>query len=407
MPLHCLVAIDLSRELKPGRYFDGGGLFLQVYANGSRCWCFRYMLRGRAREMGLGSFNSVPLAEARKRAAEYRLLKSSGADPIEVRREKRQQATLKAAQVLTFKQCAESYIAAHRPSWRSLKHAGQWESTLETHAYPVFGNLPVQAVDTALVMKVLKPVWAVTPSTGARLRGRIECILDWAKAMGHRHGDNSARWRGHLDQALPKVSRVRKVKHHSALPYAEIGAFVEALLRQEGMAAWALRFLILTATRTSETLHAKWDEIDMQQGIWTIPAERMKAGKAHRVPLPSAVMKLLKTVPRDPDSAYLFPGAKRGAPLSNMALLVLLRRMGYGHITAHGFRSSFRDFAAELGNHPHEVAELALAHAIGNKVEAAYRRGDLFEKRRRLMNDWAMHCARVVAPNVIKLNRCS
>ena len=405
MALHQLVPLNLSRDMKPGRYPDGGGLYLQVYKNGSRAWCFRYMLDGKAREMGLGSLNAVSLAEARKRASECRRLKCEGTDPIEARRSKRQQAKLEAARALTFQQCAEGYIKTHRPSWRSDKHAEQWPSTLAMYAYPIFGNLPVQTVDTSLVMKALEPLWITTPSTGGRVRGRIEAILDWAKAKGHRSGDNPARWRGHLDQLLPRLSKVRKVKHHKALPYGEMGKFMEALAGQEGMAAWALRFLILTATRTNEALLGRWNEIDIRQGVWTIPGERMKAGKEHRVPLSGAAKALLNALPRDPDSQYLFPGAKRGKPLSNMAMLVLLRRMGYGHITAHGFRSSFRTWAAEQTNHPHDVAEMALAHTISDQVVAAYKRGDLFMKRAKLMEDWARHCAKTQSAEIIKLPR--
>jgi len=405
MALHQLVPLNLSRDLKPGRYPDGGGLFLQVFRNGSKSWCFRYMLNGKAREMGLGAFNAVSLAEARKRASECRRLKSEGTDPIDARRQKRQDAELEAARALTFRQCAETYVAAHRAGWKSGKHAAQWSSTLEMYAYPLLGNMPVQAVDTGLIMRVLEPLWARAPSTGARLRGRIESILDWAKAMGHRTGENPARWRGHLANALPRLSKVRKVKHHGALPYNEIGKFMEAVAAQKGMAAWALRFLILTATRTSETLLAKWDEIDFEQGIWTIPSDRMKAGKAHRVPLSKAAKALLDSVPRDPDSKFLFPGAKRGMPLSNMAMLVLLRRMGRSDLTAHGFRSSLRDWAAEQTNHPRDVAEMALAHTIGSKVEAAYRRGDLFFKRHKLMEDWARHCATAQSAQVVQFKR--
>jgi integrase len=363
------------------------------------------MLHGRAREMGLGSLNDVSLAEARKRAAECRLLKSGTTDPIEARRSERKEAELAAARALTFKECAEAYIESHRPSWRSAKHAAQWTSTLETYAFPVFGNLSVQAVDTALVMKVLEPIWVGKSSTASRLRGRIECVFDWAKAKGNRTGENPARWRGHIENMLPRLSKVRTVQHHKALPYSEIGKFMEALRGQEGTAARALELLILTATRTSEAIKARWPEFDLDESVWIVPADRMKAGRAHRIPLSGAAESLLKSLPRDSKNDFLFPGGKPGKPLSNMAMLALLKRIDHLHITAHGFRSSFRDWASEKTGHQRDVAEMALAHSISSKVEAAYRRGDLFEKRRKLMDDWAMQCEGPMSADILKLRR--
>jgi len=375
--LHRLKPLILSREMKPGRYGDGGGLGLLVYRNGSRSWYFRYMVRGQLREMGLGSFHAVPLPEARKMAADFRLLKCQGIDPIEDRRSKwrvAEEAKAEAQRVgITFRQCAEAYIEAYRHSWSNDKHAAQWTSSLETYAYPALGDTSVQAVDTALVLKVLEPLGATKPSTAARLRGRIENILDWAKAKGHRTGENPARWRGHIEIMIPPLAKKKVVRHHKALPYREIEGFMAKLGEQDCMTARALELLILTATRSGETIHARWQEFDLDAGIWTVPAERMKARKEHRIPLSTATRNMLVNLARDPDSDFVFPGAKRGKPLCHIALLSLLRRMGYARrITAHGFRSTFRDWAAEQTNHPHEVCEMALAHTIPNKAEAAY-----------------------------------
>src|SRR5579859_2122395 len=404
-PIGKLNALAVARLDAPGRHSDGGGLYVQISKEGARSWVYRFMLHSRAREMGLGSLSDVSLAEARKRAAECRLLKSAATDPIETRRRQRREAALEAARAVTFKECAEAYLEAHKPGWRNAKHIAQWGSTLERHAFPVFGALSVHAVDTGLVMRVLEPLWRSRPSTANRLRGRIECVLDWAKAKGYRTGENPARWRGHVENILPHLSKVRGVQHHKALPYEEIGEFMRALRAKECMAARALEFLILTATRTGETINARWAEFDRENRTWTIPGHRMKAGRDHRVPLSGAAMSLLATLPHDSMGDYLFPGAKRGKPLSNMAMLVLLKRMKCSHITAHGFRSTFRDWSAECTGHGHEVAEMALAHAISNKVEAAYRRGDLFEKRRLLMDDWANYCDGRNLAKVIQFKR--
>jgi integrase len=391
-----LSALSVARIRAPGRHADGGGLYLQVCRNGGRSWVFRFMLHGRAREMGLGSANDLSLAEARKRAAECRRLKAEAADPIEARRNERKEAELEAARALTFKECAEAYIAAHRPSWRNAKHAAQWPSSLETYAYPVFGSISIQAVDTTLVMKVLEPMWASIPSTAARLRGRIECILDWAKAKGNRTGENPARWRGHIENMLPRLSKIRVVQHHKALPYRDIGGFMAKLRGQNCMTARALELLILTA----ETINASWREFDLGEGVWTIPAERMKAGREHRIPLSSAALSLLASLPRIDGCDFLFPGVKRSKPICHIAMLALLRRMK-AEITVHGFRSSFRDWTSETTGFPHEVCEMALAHTIANKAEAAYRRGDLFEKRRKLVEAWARYLARPQGSNIL------
>ena len=295
---------------------------------------------------------------------------------------------------MTFDGCAKAYIAAHEAAWRNPKHRQQWTNTLATYVSPVIGQLPVAAVDTGLVLKVVEPIWSKKPETASRVRGRIEVVLDWAKVRGYRDGENPARWRGHLDHLLPAKSKVRKVEHHAALPYAQVGAFMVGLREQPGIGARALEFLILTATRTGETLGAIWNEVDIAARLWTIPAARMKAGKDHRVPLSDAALTVLKQMHAIRHSDYVFPGGRDRRPLSEMALLMLLRRMERGNVTAHGFRSTFRDWAAERTSSPREVAEAALAHAIPDAVEAAYRRGDLFDKRRKLMAAWAEYCAK-------------
>lgn len=401
-----LTATAVAKMKAPGRYADGGGLYLQVGPTGTKAWLFRFMRRGQAREMGLGSVGVVSLARARELAAEARTALHLGKDPIEERDKARQETLLAEARGMTFAQCAEAYIAAHRDSWRNAKHAAQWTSTLKAYAEPVFGTLPVQAVDLALVMKVLEPIWRAKPETASRLRGRIESILDWATVREYRQGENPARWKGHLDKLLPARAKVQKVEHHPALPYGEIGDFMAALRGQEGTAARALEFAILTAARTGEAIGARWSEIDLAAKLWIVPAERMKAGREHRVPLSGRTVGILQAMaelrPSDDDgSAHVFPGAKPKRPLSNMAFLMLLRRMKRPDLTAHGFRSTFRDWAAERTAFAREVAEAALAHVVGDKVEAAYRRGDLFEKRRRLMEAWAGYCATKSATGVV------
>jgi integrase len=295
---------------------------------------------------------------------------------------------------MTFDECREAYIRAHAAGWRNPKHHQQWENTLKTYCSPVFGRVAVQAVDVALVMKVLEPIWSTKPETASRLRGRIEAILDWAKVRGLRTGENPARWRGHLDHLLPARAKVRKVKHHAALPYIQIATYLDELRKRESTAARALEFAILTATRTNEVIGARWDEIDLAVRVWIIPESRMKAGREHRVPLSDAAISVVKFMQSVRQNEYVFPGDSR-ASLSNMALLMTLRRMNRGDLTTHGFRSTFRTWAAERTSFPREVIESALAHTVGNKVEAAYQRGDMFDKRRRLMDAWAQFCAKV------------
>jgi len=388
-----LTALKVSRAKLPGMYADGGGLYLQI-TEGGASWVYRYMLNGRAREMGLGPLALFGLQEARAKAQDARRLRHEGVDPIEHRRTARAQQQLDAAKAVTFQQCAERYIASHRAGWRHAKHVEQWESSLQRLAFPVIGALPVQAINTALVMNVIEAIWDEKPETASRVRGRIESILDWAKARGYRTGENPARWKGHLKNLLPPRSKVRMVEHYAAMPYDQLPALMVELRVQDGIDARALEFTILTAARVSEAVGARWSEISGD--VWTIPAERMKGGKPHRVPLSRRAMDLLKALPRNGD--LIFPGPKLGRALNINAPRKLLIDMGHS-VTVHGFRSSFRDWVAERTSYPNHVAEAALAHAVADKVEKAYRRTDLFEKRRRLMADWAAWCSRPMSVN--------
>ena len=384
------------KNAKAGRYGDGNGLFLLVRPNGTRFWIFRFRIAGRLREMGLGSAALFPLADARQRAGDLFRKVKLGTDPLA----ERDAAKAEAGMGKTFGDVAALYIEAHRAGWKNAKHAAQWSATLETYVFPVIGNLPVASIDTGHVTAILEPIWRQKTETASRVRGRVESVLDFATARGWRAGDNPARWRGHLDNLLPAAGKVARVVHHAVLPWRQMAAFMVDLGKQEGVAPLALRFAILTATRTGETVGATWGEIDLTEKVWTIPAERMKGAREHRVPLSTGALAVLTEAAKlrsDPaPDALVFPGAKAGKPLSNMALLMLLRRMERGDLTAHGFRSTFRDWCGESTNHPREVAEQALAHTLSDKVEAAYRRGDMMEKRRRLMEDWAGFCARPV-----------
>ena len=389
--------VALTKE--PGMYADGHGLYLRVGPAGAKSWVFRYRNNGRRHDLGLGPYHMVSLAEARKRATEQRrLLRLDGHDPLLTRRAGRDQARLAAAKAMTFKACAEAYITAQQAGWRNPKHRAQWTATLNTYVYPHLGDLPVQLIDVGLVMKAVEPIWNEKPETASRVRGRIEAVLDWATARGYREGENPARWRGHLQNLLAPRSKVRRVEHYAAMPYSKIAGFMVELRRQEGVAARALEFAILTAARTGEVIGARWDELDIAGRLWTIPGQRMKAGREHRVPLSTRALEIINEMrkQREHGQEYLFTGPKRG-PLSNMALLMVLRRMGHADLTTHGFRSTFRDWAAERSDFPAEVAEMALAHVVGDKVEAAYRRGDLFEKRRQIMEAWNHFCSG--APN--------
>jgi integrase len=399
-----LTARRVQTIAKAGLYADGGGLYLQVGAAGAKSWILRYQLAGRRRDMGLGSAELFTLAETREKAIEARRLIAIGIDPIEARRIERNKGKIAAAAAITFQECAARYIAAHRAGWRSPKSLNAWEATLGTYVYPTFGDVPVQAVDTGLVTKAIEPIWPVIPETAGRVRGRIESILDYASVNGWRQGENPARWRGHLEKLLPRKSSVRPVEHHPALPYGEIAEFMIELRRREGIAARAFEFLILTAARTGEVIGARWSEIDHAAKLWTIPGERMKGRREHRVPLSNAALAILDAMTEIRQGDFVFPGGNANRPLSNMSLLMTLRRMGHPDLTAHGFRSTFRDWCAERTNFPAEVAEMALAHTVGDKVEAAYRRGDLFEKRRDLAEAWARFCEGATQGVVVPLH---
>jgi integrase len=410
--IHKLTLLAISKLTRFRRYSDGGGLYLFIGRNGARSWVLRFMRNGRTREMGLGSADNVGLVEARHKAQEARKLLTEGIDPIEARTAARETQRLEAAKAITFDQCVEALIASRRAGWKNAKHAEQWRATLSTYASPKIGKLPVQMIDTARVMEVLQPIWAAKPETARRVRGRIEAVLVSAKVMGYRRGDNPAQWRNHLDQLLPARGKVRKVEHHAALPYQELPDFMTKLRSQQGTAARALLFTVLTAARTSEVIGARWSEIDWKNRLWVIPSRRMKSDREHRVPLSEHALSVLKAA-RDyanRDDEFVFPaGNRRARHLSNMAMLQLLARMGCGDLTVHGFRSTFRDWTAECTNFPREIAEKALAHIVGDETERAYQRGDLLTKRRELMRVWGEFCVQPLpgrtTANVITLSR--
>jgi integrase len=407
MPSKRLTSIAVLRQKRPGRYADGGGLYLQVQPSSgkdgvsrlpavTKSWLFRFMRNGRAREMGLGPVDLVPLTDARDVAHDCRKMLLKGVDPIDARQEQRQKNKFAIARLKTFRECAETYIAAHEGTWRNHVHRRQWKATLATYVYPQIGDLEASAVDTGLVMKIVEPLWAAKPETAGRIRGRIETILDWAKVSGFREGENPARWKGHLDHLLPRRSRVARVKHHPALPYQDLPLFMAELRARKGQSACALEFTILTASRTGATIGARRDEIDLKAKTWTVPPERTGAKivgeepTPRRVPLSDRAIEIIRSLPREDDNPYLFIGAKAAEPLSNMAMAELMRDMRPGFVP-HGFRSTFKDWCSETTNYPNEVSEAALWHVVADKVEAAYRRGELFEKRRLLMKDWATY----------------
>ncbi|APG11418.1 integrase [Bradyrhizobium japonicum] len=391
-------------DIKPGLYGDGNGLYLQVSPSNTegdaatKSWIFRFMIRGKARKMGLGDIDQVSLKDARRLAQAKRLLVVDGIDPIEERNARKlalmAERETEKAKATTFRQCAEAYIKAHQSGWKSSKHASQWTATLESYAYPVIGSVPVALVDRNHVMKILEPIWTIKTETASRVRGRIEKILDRAKAVGLRDGENPARWTGHLDQILPKRSQVSPVEHFAALPYRQLPDFMTKLRHRDGISARALEFTVLNVTRTANTIGARWDQIDEGEKKWTIPGAMLKGKKGRRrpdhvIPLSDRALEILRDLPRVGD--FIFPGAKEGEGLSNMAMAETLKEMGYsGDVaTVHGFRSTFKDWASEQTSYANELSEMAMAHTVSNKVEAAYRRGDMFDKRRRLMDDWA------------------
>lgn len=391
-----LSSLQVAKLTKPGRYGDGDGLWLQIAAGGTKSWILRYQRAGQARQMGLGPVRDVSLAKAREKARINREMLQDEIDPIEARRARRTAKKVQAARTVTFKECAVRYIADKLPEWKNAKHQYQWAATLETYVYPKIGHLPVAAVDTTLVLEVLQPIWTSKSETAGRVRGRIEAILGWATVRGYREGDNPARLQGHLGEVLPKKNKVRAVRHQPALPYAAIGDFMAEIRERAGMSARALEFTVLTAARTGETIGAKWGEIDFAAKLWIVPGERTKSGREHRVPLSEQALDVLARTPHEDKAgadSFIFPGSRPKLGLSNMSMLKLLRDVRPG-LTVHGFRSSFRDWAAEQTNFPRDIAEAALAHVLRDKTEAAYLRGDKLEKRRKLMAAWGGYCAR-------------
>lgn len=420
--LNKLTASKLKSK-KPGRYADGGNLYLQITASKTegaepfRSWLFLYKspTTGKYRMMGLGKAGpkDVTLERARDDAKVQRALLRDGKDPLDVQQAEREAKRVASAKPVTFKDVAADYIAAHRESWKNQIHAKQWEQSLRKFAYPKLGPMDVAAITVNHVLDVLRPIWHDDRANGgrietaSRLRGRIEAVLGAAKVRGLRTGENPARWDENLDNLLPSPKKVKKVRHHPALPYDELPPFFKELRQRDGISARALEFLILCASRTSEVIRAKWPEIDLDGKVWTIPAERMKAQREHIVPLPDAAVALLKRLPREDGNEFVFIGGKEGEPLSNMALLELMKEMRPGYVP-HGFRSTFKDWASEQTAHPNIVSEAALAHVVADKTEAAYRRGDLLQKRRRLMADWARYCERQLierAGNVTPLRK--
>lgn len=388
-----LTARTVATITEPGRHSDGGGLYLNVTPTGARSWLFMWKVAGKRREMGLGSARDVSLKEARDLAADCRKTVRAGADPVAAR---------KAPRTLTFGEAADELIASMGPTWRNAKHRAQWEMTLKTYC-PKLRPMKVSAVTTSDVLTAIKPLWQTKPETASRLRGRIEKVLDYAKAKGMRSGENPALWRGHLDAILPKRAKLTR-GHHAAMPFADVPAFISNLRDAEGLAARALEFTILTAARSGETYGAQWNEFDFEAKVWTVPAGRMKAGRIHRIPLSDRALEILVSMKASRVSDFVFPGMRPNRPLSSMAMEMTLRRMKVD-VTVHGFRSAFRDWCGEETSFPREVAEAALAHVIGDKAEQAYRRGDALEKRRALMAAWASLCNPQADKRVVPLSR--
>jgi integrase len=387
-----LTAITVKKLVEPGSYADGEGLYLQISQTGSKAWFYRYEKAGKGRKHGLGSFQTVSLKEARVKADICRTLRDKGIDPIDHKKQQDLANELEKVKGVTFRNCALAYIESHSAGWKNRKHEQQWRNTLETYAFPVIGKLAVHDVDTGQVLKVLEPVWFNKTETASRVRQRIENILDWAKVRKYRTGENPALWRGHLDKILPKRTKVQKVKHFSAMPYADVPKYYRNLRKLKTVTAKSLAFIILTATRSSEARGATWEEIDLKKGIWQIPDDRMKADRPHRVPLSKEAIAILEAVkPFQRKDGLVFPGLKQNRVISEAACMKLLKA-DHPTLTIHGFRSSFRDWCAEMTSYPREVAEAALAHTLKDKTEAAYQRGDIFMKRHKLMDAWTNHC---------------
>ncbi len=389
---------DKNQKIASSLIGDGGGLYLQVSKTATASWLFRYMRNGKAKTMGLGGYPAVPLKSARLKAQEIRELLANGQDPLSLERALEEKKRLQTSQTKTFEECAQEYIELQRPSWKNVKHAQQWTNTLTSYAFPVIGKLGIAQIHTEDIKKIVIPIWLTKNETASRLRGRIESIIDWATVQGWRTGDNPARLKGHFEHLVPKRLVTGEGKHHAALPYSEMPQFMQSLSLQEGMARWALEFTILTACRTTEVLEAQWHEFDFENNLWTIPAERMKAKRQHRVPLAHRTLDILQSIKPFSSETYVFPSVQKhkstgqATAMSNMAMSSVLRRMEVANVTVHGMRSTFRDWCGEKTNHEFQVAEAALAHQLESKVAAAYARGDLYDKRFALMRDWAEYC---------------
>lgn len=395
----------IQNEKRKGRYADGNGLYLQVAHSGAKSWIFRYKRNKKTYEMGLGGIDLYPLIEARQRAIELKKILADGLDPITENNKRKQAQSLNNARQITFANCAQQYIDSHKIAWKNEKHLAQWTNTLDQYIYPFIGELSIADIDTDLIIKCLQPIWTTKTETASRTRGRVERIFDWALARGLRTLPNPARWKGHLDKLLPSAMKIKRVEHFKAMPLDEMAAFCKRLRNESGTAARALEFTILTAARTNEVLGAKWEELDLDQKTWTIPAERMKANNTHQVPLAPRAIEILLAMRAQRKSEYVFAGRKPNKPLSNMAMLKVLRKMKI-KTTTHGFRSTFRDWAAEKTNFPREVAEAALAHTLGNKVELAYLRTTLFDRRAKMMNLWSKFCATYICKaNVLQIRK--
>jgi integrase len=391
-----LSAKRVQRLKGEGRYHDAlmPGLYLQISATGARSWLLRFELNGRERMMGLGSAAIFNLAQARERAREARRQLADGIDPLQARQAAKAAAKAAAAKALTFREAATRYAVQHEPEWHNDSHRAQFMASLKSYAFPTIGDMDVAAIDVPDVLRVIEPIWPTKTVTASRVRNRIEAVIDWCMIRGHRpRGDNPARWRGHLDQVLPKPRKVAKIVHHAAMPYSAVRAFMGELRERESIAARALEFTILCAARTNEVLGARWDEIDLNAGVWIVPASRMKAGKEHRVPLSPRAIALLHQLPTESGNEHVFIGMKPGAGLAGTVMARLMQRMGHGDVTVHGFRSAFSDWAHEQTAHANHTIELSLAHNVGSEVERAYRRKDMLAKRVRLMNDWARYCS--------------
>lgn len=401
------------KHAKEGMHSDGSGLYLRVQASGAKSWIFRFQLNGKRREMGLGTLADKSPTDARGEAAQLATIVRSGIDPIEDRKQKAEKAVADKMEAMaksaTFRQVATEYIASHKAGWKNEKHVDQWTNTLETYAGPIIGDKAVGDVTTENILKILAPIWTTKTETASRVRSRIELVLSYARAKKLRTGENPAIWRGHLDALLPKPGKLKNVRHHPALPYGRVADFMLKLKAAEGTGARALEFAILTAARSGEVRLATWSEIDLEAKLWTIPAERMKANREHWVPLSEPATELLKALPRLADNKFIFPGDRAEKPLSDMTLSAIIRRFNESEdgvppewvdpkngdqIVPHGFRSTFRDWAAEISHYPREVVEHALAHSLPDKVEAAYARGTMLERRRPLMEDWALYLSK-------------